>query len=102
MLRGSGRLFGTHGKGEEKSRALAHRRFHPDFSSMHLDDALRDGKPQAGAALLLCDRIVGLLEFLEKLGLIGGGNARTGIMHRHTERAVGDSSLYQHLAAIGE
>ena len=42
---------------------------------MHLDDAFGYGEPQAGATLLARDRIVGLLEFLEQLGLIGSGDA---------------------------
>jgi len=38
---------------------------------MHLDDAFGYGEPQAGTTLLARDRIVGLLELLKKLGLIG-------------------------------
>ena len=52
---------------------------------MHLDDALRYGEPQAGTALLLGDGIVGLLELLKQLGLIGSGDARTGVADRYME-----------------
>jgi hypothetical protein len=37
----------------------------------------------SGAAFLACDRIVGLLEFLKELGLIGSGDARTGVPNRY-------------------
>ena len=60
----------------------------PDSSAVHLDDALGDRKPKPGAALLAGDRIVGLLELLEQLGLIGGRNAGAGVAHRHVERPV--------------
>ena len=46
---------------------------------MHLNDALRYGQPQAGAAFLLGDGIVGLLKFLKQPCLIGGGNTGPGI-----------------------
>jgi hypothetical protein len=42
---------------------------------VHFDDALRYGEPQAGAALLAGDCIVGLLEFLKQFCLIGRGDA---------------------------
>jgi hypothetical protein len=51
------------------------------FAAMHLDDTLGDGQPQAGAALLASDRIVGLLKLLKELGLVGGGDARSCITH---------------------
>jgi hypothetical protein len=46
---------------------------------MHLDDASGDCESKPGAALLAGDRIVGLLELLEELGLIGFGNTGAGI-----------------------
>jgi hypothetical protein len=49
---------------------------------MHLDDTPGDGQPKSGAALLLGNRIVGLLELLEKLGLVGCGNPRSGTKDR--------------------
>ena len=33
----------------------------------------------------LRDRVVGLLELLKQLGLIGSGNARTGVTDRYIE-----------------
>ena len=62
--------------------------FDPDPAAMHLDDALGDRQPEPGAALLLRGRAVGLLELLEDLALIGGGDARPGVAHRRPERAV--------------
>ena len=58
-------------KCESKRRALADLRLDPDLAAVHLDDALRYGEPQASAAFLAGDGIVGLLEFLEQLGLVG-------------------------------
>src|SRR5262249_51074140 len=70
---------------ERKRRALAGLRLNPDFAPVHLNDALRYGKPQAGAALLAGDRIVGLLKLLEQLGLIGSGDARASVADRYME-----------------
>jgi hypothetical protein len=69
-------------KRESKSRASARLRLDPDLAAMHLDDALRYGEPQAGAALLTGDGIVGLLELLKQLGLIGSGYAGAGVTDR--------------------
>src|SRR6516164_1729945 len=43
---------------EGKSRALARLRLDPDFAPVHLNNAFRYGKPQAGAALLSGDGVV--------------------------------------------
>ena len=68
-----------------KRGALARLRLDPDFAPMHLNNALRYGQSQAGAALLARDGIVGLLKLLKQLGLIGGGNAGTGVTDRQME-----------------
>jgi hypothetical protein len=60
---------------ERKRRALADLRLDPDSAAVHLNDALRYGQPQAGAALLARDGVVGLLKLLKQLGLIGSGDA---------------------------
>jgi hypothetical protein len=52
---------------ERKCRALTKLRLNPDLPPVHLNDALRYGEPQAGAALLARDRVVGLLELLKQL-----------------------------------
>ena len=52
---------------------------------MHLNDALGYREPQAGAALLAGDGIVGLLKLLKQLGLIGSGDAGSGVTNRDTE-----------------
>jgi len=44
---------------------LANNRINPKSSAVHLDDSLRYREPQAGAAFLLGDGIVGLLELLK-------------------------------------
>jgi len=55
---------------EREYRALADLRLDPELAPVHFDDAPRDRKTQAGAALLLGGGIVGLLEFLKNLALI--------------------------------
>src|SRR5271166_402736 len=55
---------------ESKRRALARLRLDPNLAAMHLDDALRYSEPQASAALLLGDGIVGLLKLLKQLALV--------------------------------
>jgi hypothetical protein len=64
---------------------LANDRIDPYTSAVHLDDALGYGKPQAGPAFLAGNRIVSLLELLKQLGLVGGGDARTGVADRYIE-----------------
>src|SRR5215469_17184733 len=64
---------------EGKSRASARSRLDPDLAAVHLNDPLGDGQPQAGAALLLGDGIVGLLEFLKQPRLIGSGDPGSGV-----------------------
>jgi hypothetical protein len=77
-------------------------RLDPDLTAVHLDNALGDGQSQAGAALLARDRIIGLLELLKQLGLIGCGDARTSIADRHTECAIVRFGLDGDFAGIGE
>src|SRR5215831_2799180 len=55
----------NHRKREGKRRALARLRLDPDLAAVHLDDALRYGEAQAGAALLARNCIIGLLKLLE-------------------------------------
>jgi len=55
---------------ERKGRALTRLRLDPNLAAVHLNDALRYGEPQAGAALLAGDRVVGLLELLKQPGLL--------------------------------
>jgi hypothetical protein len=55
---------------------------------VHLNDALRYGEPQAGAALLAGDRVVRLLELLKQLGLIGSGDTGSGVADRDMECAI--------------
>src|SRR5262249_58288133 len=66
-------------KRESKSRTVAGLRLDANPSAVYLDDPLGYGKAQAGAALLAGDRTVGLLELLKQLGLIGSGNAGSGV-----------------------
>ena len=70
---------------EGKCRALARLRLDPDFAAVHLDDAFRYGKPQAGAALLAGNGVVGLLKLLKQVGLIGSGDAGSGVADRYME-----------------
>jgi len=81
---------------------LARLRLDPNPAAVHLDDALRYGKSQSSAAFLAGDGIVGLLELLKQLGLIGCGDARASIADRHMERAIVRFSLDGDFAGIGE
>src|SRR5580704_6928087 len=69
---------------------------------MHLDDAFGYGEPQASAALLARDSIVGLLELLKKLGLIGSGDAGPGVTHRQVECPISRPTHYDHFPSVGE
>jgi hypothetical protein len=62
-------LLNVHRQCECEGRTVARLRLHPDSASVHFDNALAE--PKAGAALLARDRVVGLLELLKQLGLIG-------------------------------
>jgi len=56
----------------------------------------------AGAALLARDGIVGLLKLLKQLGLIGSGDAGSGVTHRDTKLSIGRFGLNGDFAGIGE
>jgi len=77
-------------------------RLDPDLASVHLNDAFRYGKPQASATLLAGDGIVGLLELLKQLGLIGCGDAWPGVANRNLECAIVGFGLDGDLARISE
>ena len=70
---------------ERKCGALAWLRLDPDSAAVHLNDPLGDGESQTGATLLAGDGIVGLLKFLEQLGLIGSRDARSSVTDRYIE-----------------
>ena len=74
-----------HWERKRKRLALPRLRLDPDLATVHLNDAFGYGESQAGATLLASDRIVGLLEFLKPLGLIGSRNPRTGVPDRDME-----------------
>ena len=78
-------LAGDDRERERKCRALARLRLDPNTSAVHLNNPLRDGQSQTGTALLACNRIVGLLKLLKQLGLIGGGNAGSGVTDGYME-----------------
>jgi hypothetical protein len=69
---------------------------------VHLNYALRYSEPQAGAALLARDGIVGLLKFLEQLGLIGSGDAGSSVTDRYIECAIIGFGLDGDFARISE
>src|SRR6516164_5064900 len=78
-------LLDDDGEREGKSRALTRLRLDPDLAAVHLNDPLGNGQSQAGATFLLGDGIVGLLELLKQLGLVGCGDSRSGVADRHME-----------------
>ena len=63
-------LLDDHRKRESERRALARLRLDPNPAPVHLNDALGYSESQAGAALLLGDGIVRLLELLKQPGLV--------------------------------
>ena len=81
---------------------MAGLRLDPDSAPVHLNDALRYSQPQAGAALLLGDRIVRLLELLKQLDLIGSGDAGASVPDRYIECAIIRFGLDGDLAGISE
>src|SRR5262249_2346378 len=87
---------------ESEGRTLARVRLDPDLAPVQLDDALRYGEPQAGAALLASDGIVSLLELLKEFGLIGCGDARASIADGYTKRAIIRFGLDGDFTGIGE
>src|SRR6478736_6278263 len=91
-----------HRKRELEHRAFADLGLDPELAAVHLDDAAGNGKSEAGATLLFCGGVVGLLEFLENLALVGLGDARASVLHRDRERAVGRGRLDHDAALVGE
>ena len=69
---------------------------------MQLDDAFRYGQSKSGSALLLRDRVVGLLEFLEQLGLISRRNPRARVVNGDAEGAVGCGDCDCNFTGISE
>jgi hypothetical protein len=69
---------------------------------MHLDDALRYGESQTGAALLARDGIIGLLKLLKQLGLIGRRDTRAGVPNRYMKCAIIGFGLDGDFTGIGE
>src|SRR6516164_3054300 len=87
---------------ESKRGALAGLRLDPDSAPVHLDDALRYGESQAGAALLARDGIVRLLELLKQLDLIDSGDAGASVPDRYIECAIIRFGLNGDFACVGE
>jgi|SRR5580704_1213234 hypothetical protein len=69
---------------------------------MHLDNAFGYCEPQASTTFLARDRIVGLLELLKKLGLIGSGDAGPGVTHRQVECPFSCPTRYDYFPNVGE
>src|SRR5688500_7727349 len=69
---------------------------------MQLDDTFRYRQSKSGSALLLRNRVVGLLYFLDQLGLISRRNARARVVIGNVEGAVGSGDRDFHFTGIGE
>src|SRR5690348_17635575 len=63
---------------------------HVDLAAMCLNEAAGNRQTKARATLLPCNAVVNLLELVEDSALIGGGNARTGVLDRDLEMLVLD------------
>ncbi len=68
---------GSTGKAERKSGAFVHLGLHPDSAAVAMDDALRNGKPDAGA-----------LEFLGRVQTLENAEKLVGIGHVETAAVV--------------
>ena len=64
------------------------RRCDGDLTSVHLDQATRDGQPQADAAIAACGGIFCLVEFIEDGLLFSGGDAQARVVDAHAHLAV--------------
>src|SRR5258705_13678756 len=65
--------------GETEGAAGARLGLDPDRSAHQLDQAPRDGEPEAGAAVLACSRAVGLAERLEETRRLLARHADAGV-----------------------
>ena len=68
------------GQREGEGAAVARLALDPDAAAVVFHDLLADGQAEAGAFGLVGERVAYLLEFLEDLGLIGGGDADAGVL----------------------
>src|SRR5262249_31669029 len=68
-----------------KHRAFARLARPRHVAAHHARELARDGKPEAGAAVLPCGRGIGLGELLEQLGLLLSRHADAGIGHRQLD-----------------
>src|SRR5262249_52047843 len=87
---------------ECERRTLLGLRLNPNSTTVHLNDALRYGEPETGAALLARDGIVGLPKLLKQLGLISIGNTWTCVTYGDVERAIICFSIDGDFSGIGE
>src|SRR5215831_15986684 len=82
--------------------ALAGRRLDPDSPTVHLDDLLCNGEPEARAALGLGKGTVDLVELLKDARLLRFRDARPRIHHAHGKAAIHSSCRHPHFASIRE
>src|SRR6185312_1535061 len=75
-------------QGEPERAALAELAVAPDFSAVHLDEALRQRQPEPGP-LPLASAEVGLLKLLENPVEILRGDTRAGVGNGDRDLAVG-------------
>ena len=85
-----------------EGRTLAKARLDPDAATVHLDNLLRDGEAESGAALGLGVGAVYLVELLEDAGELIGRNAGARVGDAHGEMAVGRACRDAHLPCVGE
>ena len=88
-------------------RTVAGAAFHADLATHLLDQALGDHQPQASAAGLARERVVGLAEGLEQRAQVGVGQPHAGVLHADAQlRAVVafvlEHGAYGDAAVVGE
>src|SRR5262249_2025844 len=94
--------FDPHRNCKIERRSLAQLALDPDAAAVHPDNALGNGQAETGAALLACDRAVGLLKLLEDLRLIDDSDPRSRIADCNCKRSVRQRGFDRDLALVGE
>src|SRR5262249_52977637 len=85
-----------------EGRALTERRLDPDAPTVHLDDLLGDGEPEAGTALGFGVGAVYLVELLEYAGQLIRGDAGASVGNADIEVAIHGLRGNSYFAGVGE
>ena len=90
------------GKGKEKGTAHSGFAFHPNDTTVVLDDLPADRESKTGALGLVGKGVARLSEALEDLVLVFFGNADAGILYFHDDLPIVYIGFHRHLALVGK